>query len=370
MARILGICNVHDTPSLGDLTKNRSVASTAFLGRYTFVDFVLSNFANSNIDRKAILMERHMRSLLKHIGSGKIYNSNTKTGFTSLMFNEKYANNKGYNTDINNLIENHWVLDQSNADYIVIAPAHFVYRFDFNEMLKYHIEKKSAITMLYYKANDAHELNIGRDQLKLDENGRVLDICKNKGMDKECNISLETYIINRKKLEEILKFAHETSLFFSLRDVLSYLVNQVYIYTYEFKGYVRCIDSLASYKNVSLELLNQDVLNQLFSSSWPIYTRTYDTPPAKYKDNAEVKNCFISNGAIIDGKVVNSIIGRGVIIEKGAVIEDSIISPGVVISEGTHIKDCVVDKSAHILYKKELIGQKDMPLLVEEGSKI
>ncbi len=370
MARILGLCNLHNAPKLGSLTENRSIASMSFLGRYSFIDFTLSNFANSGIDQMGILVESELRSILKHIGSGRIYNSNTKTGFCSVMFNEKFSDNNGYNNDIANLIENHWVLDQSNADYIVFAPSHIIYRFNFKEMLDYHIKNKAAVTMLYYKAKNARNSDIYLDELELDENGRVLTIKANKGANESSNISLDTYIISRNKLEEFLKLGQKTSMFFTLRDVLSYIASKIYIYSYEYVGYVRCIDSIKNYKMFSLELLNHDVLKKLFDVNWPIYTLTNDTPPAKYKENALVKNCFISNGAVIDGTVINSIIGRSVVIEKGAVVEDSIILTDAHIAENVHLKHCIIDKYAEISLKKELIGSENIPLVVKERNKI
>lgn len=57
MANILGILNLHHSPELGPLTKRRSIASTSFLGRYAFMDFMLSNFSNSGIDMVATLVK-------------------------------------------------------------------------------------------------------------------------------------------------------------------------------------------------------------------------------------------------------------------------------------------------------------------------
>ena len=43
MNKILGICNLHDSPSLGQLTKNRPLGALSFLSRYGLMDFTLSN---------------------------------------------------------------------------------------------------------------------------------------------------------------------------------------------------------------------------------------------------------------------------------------------------------------------------------------
>ena len=70
---------------------------------------------------------------------------------------------------------------------------------------------------------------------------------------------------------------------------------------------------------------------------------------------------FGSNGCLIEGTVENSVIGRGCVIKKGAVVKDSVILPGVVIGEDARIEAQVVDKSARIVHAKELIADPEKP---------
>ena len=58
MLKVYGICNLHDSPRLGQLTENRPLGPTTFLGRYGLMDFTLSNFSNSGINRVAVLVEK------------------------------------------------------------------------------------------------------------------------------------------------------------------------------------------------------------------------------------------------------------------------------------------------------------------------
>jgi glucose-1-phosphate adenylyltransferase len=63
--------------------------------------------------------------------------------------------------------------------------------------------------------------------------------------------------------------------------------------------------------------------------------------------------------------VKHSVIGRDVIIGKGAVIEDSVILANVVVAENAVLKHVVVDKFARIIHKKELIGTPDRIIYVK-----
>ena len=96
---------------------------------------------------------------------------------------------------------------------------------------------------------------------------------------------------------------------------------------------------------------------------------------------------MVSNGCEIEGTVRNSVIGRGVVIKKGAVVEDSVILPGVIIGEDVCIRCAVVDKGGTMrlgsypckikpgtmmakCYQKELIGEPDHPLYIKRGDRI
>ena len=57
MRNVVGICNFHDGPHLGELTKNRPLGTVTLLGRYALMDVALSNFSNSGIDRAALLTQ-------------------------------------------------------------------------------------------------------------------------------------------------------------------------------------------------------------------------------------------------------------------------------------------------------------------------
>ena len=46
MDKILGIVNLHTESSFGNLTQRKNIETTSFLGRYYFIDFVLSRFTN------------------------------------------------------------------------------------------------------------------------------------------------------------------------------------------------------------------------------------------------------------------------------------------------------------------------------------
>ena len=252
----------------------------------------------------------------------------------------------------------------------MIAPAHIVTTMDYNDVITAHEKSGATITMTYRKAKDADVAWVGCDVLEIDKDGLLTGKTINKGTRKRQNISLETYVINRKELLEIMKKAHKISAFYDLKDILGYLCDEKQIHTYEYKGYARCLDSTEAYFKYSLEMLDIDISSRVFKSNWPIYTNTNDTPPTKYLANANVKKSFVANGAVIDGTVENSILGREVTIGKGAVIKNCVIFSGSKIASGAVLENVIIDKRAKVEKKLELKGTETSPLYIKEGDRV
>lgn len=367
MTKVIGLLNLHNSPKLGPLNVTRSVSSTSFLGRYAFMDFPLSNFSNSGIDKQAVLVEKHLRSIIQHIGSGHAWNENTKIGGLTMLYDEPFSNTKGYNHDVNNLLENSWYLKDTVGDVVVIAPSHIIYQMDFRPLIEDHVKNHHRISVLFHKLDNAKSTFIGEDVATIDERGFLRDLTRNQGIEDEINISMQTYIIDKEVLKGMLQVAHKTSSFLNLRDTLKVLTKDMPIYTYEHKGYIRCFDSLEHYFKYSLELLDFDTFKKLFNSNRDVYTKTYDTPPAKYGVDSEVTSSFIANGCIVKGKVKNSIFARDVTIEEGASVENCVILSGSYVSENTNLKNVVCDKEARILHEKDLVGEEEKPIFIRRG---
>ena len=112
MNKVLGICNLHDSPSLGKLTKTRPLGALSFLSRFGLMDFTLSNFSNSEIDRVIILTESNASAVTNHTGQGNVWINNTRTGFLKILMNEKLIESPKFNTDIKNIEAHYSVIEE------------------------------------------------------------------------------------------------------------------------------------------------------------------------------------------------------------------------------------------------------------------
>lgn len=371
MRNVIGICNLHDGPHLGKLTESRPLGVTSFLGRYALIDFTLSNFSNSGIDKVYTLVENYVFGVRNHIQDGAVWVSNTKTGFLRLAFNEKALANPKFNTDVSNILSSLSPLDKTfDCDYVIISHPFFLYSYDFRKAIKKHIESKAEMSLLFSRRNDLDLEYINCDLLDLSSDNVINKTRINVGNKKEGNVSLETYIINKDTFIKLIEEAKKTSLLFTIRRMIVQYVNNhtVNAKGIEFDGYVVPILSLNDYVRHSFDLLNYHNRSKLFLDDWPIYTTTHNTPPALYGENANVRNSFIANGCIIKGKVENSIISRDVIIEKGAIVKNSIIFTNSIICEDARLNYILSDKNVHLKEVKKLEGDEDDVLYIEQGA--
>ena len=71
-------------------------------------------------------------------------------------------------------------------------------------------------------------------------------------------------------------------------------------------------------------------------------------PPQYVDSNAKIERSIIGEGTEIHGDVINSVIGAGVTIGKGAVVRDSIVMQGTVIGAGSEINKAIIAENVHI----------------------
>lgn len=367
MAKVVGYVNLYDSPSLGGLTKNRTPASTSFVGRFALIDFALSNFANANINDINILVKDNFRSVAKHCGSLKAWASNTKIGRQNYLVNERGLADKDYNSDLNAIRENDWVLFDTNADYIVIQPAHILTKINIADLVRTHEKSGADITVAYTKIKDGDVAFLTSTALNI-EGDKVVAAAPNDGTEKEIEVSLRTYVFSREYFEVLLRHKDFKNAL-SLRALISHLINKQLcdVRGYEYKGYARCFDSLEHFVEYSFELFDPKIARKLFDSVDKSYTISRNTPPASYGEHAEVKESFIANGAFVDGKVEHSIISRYVKVEDGAKVKNSIILTRCLIKNGAVIENAVIDKYSTI--SGVVKGTEKEPLYLRQGSK-
>lgn len=371
MNKVLALVNLYSNHELAMVNVVRPLASTTIFGRYAFIDFTLSNISNSGINKTAIMVKSNANSIYKHLGSTSTYLNNSKTGILSLLINEKGLINPAYNTDINSIIENDYILYDESVDYVLVTNCHYVMKIDYHEVVEEHKKSGKLASLVYKKVDSVKEFQNSRKVIG-DNLNQVQKIYR-ENYEGSANILLDTMVIDRIFFLEMIKKIRNISGIMTMDEFEEYIATAVTkVNLIEYKGDVELYDSMEKYYRYSMDLLNnkEKLSYYLDDDSWPFYTLTHNTRPVMYGEHANVSNSLISNGCTINGTVKNSILARDVLVEEGAVVENSIIFTHCTIRKGVHLKNVLADKRVEFSFKKEIIGEENNPTYFPRGEKI
>lgn len=184
---------------------------------------------------------------------------------------------------------------------------------------------------------------------------------KNRGSAKNRNIFMDTYIMKKDLFVELIHKAKKMSSMITLPQIVNASCSELDIRGVAHRGYFASITDFKSYFDANMSLIDLKNSLNLFNPEWPIYTRTNDSCPTQYFDNADVKNSVVSNGCLIEGTVENSVIGRGCQIKKGAVVKNCVILANSIIGEDVHVENQVIDKWAQITREREIVAEAGHP---------
>jgi glucose-1-phosphate adenylyltransferase len=349
---------------LSEMTGLRTMGSVPFAGRYRLIDFALSTMVNSGITKVGVITKSNYQSLMDHLGTGKPWDLSRKT---EGMYILPPFSLFGRNTSGNKLQSIKGIssfISQSNEDYVLLSDCNVVWNMDVDEILDFHKANNADITIVYQNGIAPSLENL----MVFDMDGNtVKDITFNPPKDEKVNYSANIIFLSKQLLERLINDAVSQNYDSLERDLFKGYVSRLKICGFEAKGFVRMIDSMLSYYSVSMELLNVKNRNELFDKERPIYTKVRDDMPAIYGLGSSVKGSLISSGCIIDGEVENSILFRGVRVEKGAVIKNSIIMQDSFIGTGSSLNCVVLDKKVAITPHKHLSGDASYPVYVGKG---
>lgn len=341
----------------------RPMGAFSFAGRYRVIDFSLSNMSNSEIDRIQVYVRENPRSLAEHLSNGNAFNINSKKGKLQVLFSNNSTVNDIYNTDVAAYAENINIIERSSNNYVIIAPSYMIYSQDYSALLHQHVESGADITCLYHRVNNAKDHFINCNTLNLNRQKGVLSIDKNRGTAASRNIFLNTYVMKKDLFIDLIRKSREYSSVYTMAQTVDHACKSG---DYDVRGilhhgYVAACSDFRSYYEANMDMLNPETAHSLFNPNWPIYTVTTDSAPTNYFDTGRASNSLISNGCTIRGTVENSIIGRGVTIEEGAVVRNSVVLAYSTIGKNADVEYQVVDKWAKILHVDKVIGTPENP---------
>ena len=344
---------------LGVLTSKVAKPAVAFGGKYRIIDFPLSNCINSGIDTVGVLTQYQPLRLNSHIGIGIPWDLDRNVGgVTVLPPYEKSTSSEWYTGTANAIYQNLEYMEQYNPEYVLILSGDHIYKMDYKIMLDYHKANNADITIaaMPVPIEEASRFGI----VVTDSDNRITEFEEKPANPKSNLASMGIYIFSWKVLKDALIKLKDQNECDCGKHVIPYCFeNNKRIFAYEYNGYWKDVGTLSSYWEANMELVDIIPVFNLYEEFWKIYTKTDAIPPQYVSSEGFIEKSIIGDGAEIYGKIFNSVIGSGVVIEEGAEVRDSIIMQDTVIGKNSKVYKSIIAEEVTIGDNVELgIGEE------------
>ena len=342
--------------NLGELTRPRNTCSLPFGGRYRLIDFMLSNCVNAGITDVGVVVHQSYQSLLDHLGSGKDWDLSRKHGGLRILppFSYTEQGHGEYRGSMEALAGVYDYLEDIRQDYVLLAWGDTAINLPVSEVFEQHLSSGADITVVCTPTlKGAPRFS---EYVEVSEEGRITDLSIHPTAADKALESLEIYVLSKRLLMDMVDYcaAHDVSNF--SRGVLQPRMKSLKMMPYVHKGYVGRFQSVGDYYQRSMELLDPAVRADLFNSARPIRTKDQSNPSTYYGPESVSKCSLVADGCQIEGEVSNSILARGVIVEKGAKVSDSVLMQGTVVKAGASLSYVIADKDVTVNEGRMLMG--------------
>ncbi|MEK7389259.1 MAG: glucose-1-phosphate adenylyltransferase [Elusimicrobiota bacterium] len=363
---------------LHPMTHERSKPAVPFGGKYRIIDFVLSNFVNSGIQSIYVLVQYMSQSLIEYLRSNWRTAGLTRDQFITMVPPQMRLGTMWYRGTADAVRQNLNLVHDFDPDIVAVFGADHVYRMDIGQMIQWHVEAGADATVatIPVPLKNAHSFGI----VDADAKGRIVGFIEKPlqaksmpGNPGHVLASMGNYLFNRDVLVDLLKnhYQGESDLDFG-KNIIPDIVKSRKLSAYDFstnqlpglklyeeQAYWRDVGTISSFYQSNMDILGARPKMNLNNRRWFIHAGSYDGPPAKILDG-KLSNCIISDGCFVrNATIKNSILGRGVHVHDGAVIEDSIIMDFCKIRTEASLKRVIVDRFNEISAKLKLGFNRD-----------
>lgn len=333
---------------LNILVRDRAKPAVPFAGYYRIIDFTLNNIAHSDIQQVGILTQYMPESLIKYIGNGKAWGFNDHNRQITILSSTNGSNpfNQYYGT-ADAVLKNLNYLKRFHTDDVIVLSGDHVYKMDYNQMFAFHKEKKADVTIAMKKVPWKDIRNYGI--ATIDNEQRVIDWQEKPRQARSNLASMGVYIFNLQFLEKALsnRNGHDFG-----QNIIKDAYPEHRVYGHLFDGYWADVGTLPSYWKTNMDVIRPK--SGLRLNDWRVQTNLDEERLFKHRPrvfiskSAKVANSFISDGCVVEGTVIQSVLSPGVCIKKGARVIDSIIMHDSTVESNSRLLNVVADQQIHV----------------------
>ena len=350
---------------LKKLTKDVAKPAVPFGGKYRIIDFPLSNCVNSGIDTVGVLVQYKPFLLNRHIGVGSPWDLDIEgAGVSILPPYSTESENRWYKGTADAIFQNENYIDMYDPEYVLILSGDHIYKMDYDKMLDFHISKGAGATVAVIDVpiDEASRFGI----MNTTEAGEIYEFEEKPKVPKSTLASMGIYIFSWPLLKKALRedqLDKKSDKDFGKNIIPKLLSEGQKLMAYPFAGYWKDVGTIESLWASNMDLLDASHPINLFDRNWRIYSQATNKPGHLLEEDAVITNSIISEGCIIKGEVINSVLSAEVVVEEGAKVHNSVVLAGAVIKKDSYINRIILGEKA-ITEEGKKYGRKDEILFV------
>ena len=303
MNRMHGIIFAYEQRGeLRELTERRTAASMPFGGRYRAVDFALSNLLNAGVTDVGMVLHGRYQSMLDHVGSGKVWDMSRKRGGLHLLPPFNYLHEWGvtpFRGKMEALAGVRDYLNEIRQDYVVLMEGDLVANLPLADILEQHIRTHADITAVC--GDDSFATENGT-YFEKDPDGRIREVLFNMHQPRGYR-SLDVFVMSTDLLRSLVDECQARDQYSFRRDVLQAKQDLLHLQSYTFSGFAAQIRSVQEYYDRSMQLLDKEIREDLFTSDRPIRAKGADKASTYIGPDGVCLNSLVAEGCRIEGSI-------------------------------------------------------------------
>jgi glucose-1-phosphate adenylyltransferase len=342
------------------LTRERAKPALPYGGVHRLIDFALSGLVHADLSDVWVSLEYQVTSIDEYLSGGRPWSlDRNRGGFRRIVpqTGTGPATESGFahgNGDL--LLRMSADLESFGAPTLVVCSADHVFNMDLAPVVEEHVNAGRAATVLTSEvtkkdASDNVVVVTGRG-------GAVTAVEHKPSRPSTGTVATEIFVYDTAVLLETLHELRaelvgeqdeedaqdgDSGIGDFGEHLLPRLVDRGKVVAVPLTGYWRDVGQPGLYLQSHRDLLagRVDVFDH---PGRPVISHWPDRPAARVRAAGECRDSLLSPGADVSGTVVGSVLGPGVVVEKGAEVHDSVVMEDCVIRAGAVVRTTVLDE--------------------------
>jgi glucose-1-phosphate adenylyltransferase len=321
------------------LCRLRPKPTLPFAGKFSVIDFALSNCVYSGIGDVAVLTDYQRSYLGRYLREWGLSNA-----VRSLHVLEPAAGS--YRGTADAIFQNLSHLSKLSVRNVLILGGDHVYKMDYRKMIACHERTEADLTVGVTRIPIEEAYRLGT--VSVGDAGEIVEFAEKSKTSPSNLASMGIYVFNidvlARRLEENARadLPHDFGY-----AILPSMVGKDRVKAYEFSGYWQDIGTPEAYYAANMELVSAQPGLSL-DGTRPVLTHRLGLPPPYISSQALVINSLISPGCVIKGHVENSILSPGVWVDERAEVWKSVVMSDASIGYGSVVDSCILDEKVTI----------------------